>query len=295
MISNIMDYEKTQYEGAQYPFLFVAPKEIDNLIVNYGITLPEKGSSEKIKKNVAKGVWNRDVLVDFCSEEVVKKCILICLSQYRTSDKNDEESALGLYSKILQIPYEQRFSENGIQLIYQTLVKWNMNTRGAKLEDENPFIESLYNNKTEIDKLSDYTVIDFYNAARIKEIYEIVENLFKSLNLTKTSKFVTVSKTLHFLHPQLMVPMDRTYTANYFHNFSFPDVPREDKDQAKWNMEFHKALCKVYHNHKDLFDKISFETRFPVTKLLDDILIGFQLYRRFYCNQFDVSYIMCDK
>lgn len=153
-----------------------------------------------------------------------------------------------------------------------------MNSRGAKLQDEKIFYKAIMDNKSDIDRVKKFHLQDFCNENKTIEIGNITSNLFEKLELTKNSKFVTLSKTLHFLHPQLMIPMDRTYTANYFHDFRMPDIPSNLKKQSEWNLAFHKELCMVYLNHQELINTISIETKYPVTKLLDNMLIGFSMY-----------------
>ena len=269
-----------------------APEDIEGLIAKRHLQIPDISIREMRTKNVAKGIWNRDVQVDFQSTKVVERCIFMCLRNYRTDQWKQKGYEGKDYQSLMQTDYENRFTDAGLQNIYHTLVQWNMNTRGARLKEEKGFYKTIRANKSEIDKLKNYRLPGFCNDGNVSEIETIIQNLFENIDLTENSRFVTISKTLHFLHPQLMIPMDRAYTANYFHNYRMPDVPQKIEQQAKWNIAFHKELCSIYMKHKDLIDKISIETKYPITKLLDNLLIGFNMYRDLFIKQFNTPFII---
>lgn len=285
-----MDFDCIQ-EGRMEDALS-SPEKIETLIAQRHLQISDASIREMRTKNVAKGIWNRDILVDFQSPKVVERCIFMCLRYYRTDQWKQKGYEGKDYQSLMQTDYEKRFTNAGLQNIYHTLVQWNMNTRRARLKGEKEFYEMVRANKSEIDKLKNYRLSDLCNDNNVGKIETIIQNLFENLDLTVNSRFVTVSKTLHFLHPQLMIPMDRAYTANYFHNYRMPDVPQKIEQQAKWNIAFHKKLCSIYMKHKDMIDNISIETKYPITKLLDNLLIGFNLYRDLFIQQFNTSFII---
>lgn len=63
--------------------------------------------------------------------------------------------------------------------------------------------------------------IESINEADCKDLLEELKGLYDKLELTKPNKpkLVTFSKTMHFLLPDLIVPMDRKYTMQYFLNY----------------------------------------------------------------------------
>lgn len=284
-----MDFDCIQ-EGRMEDALS-SPEKIETLIAQRHLQISDASIREMRTKNVAKGIWNRDILVDFQSPKVVERCIFMCLRYYRTDQWKQKGYEGKDYQSLMQTKYDKRFTDIGLKNIYQTLVQWNMNTRGARLKEEKEFYKTIRANKPEIDKLKNFRFHDFCNDSNVSEIETIILNLFENLNLTINSRFVTISKTLHFLHPQLMIPMDRAYIANYFHNYRMPDVPQKIEQQAKWNIAFHKELCSIYKKHKELIDRISIETKYPVTKLLDNMLIGFSMYRDIFIKEFNISFI----
>lgn len=284
-----MDFDCIQ-EGRMEDALS-SPEKIETLIAQRHLQISDASIREMRTKNVAKGIWNRDILVDFQSPKVVERCIFMCLRYYRTNQWKQKGYVGNDYQSLMQTDYNNRFSDKGLDNIYQTLVQWNMNTRGAKLVKKDEFHKKILSNKPDLDKLKEFRFHDFCNESVANEIKTIIQKLFKELDLTENSRFVTISKTLHFLHPQLMVPMDRAYTANYFHNYRMPDIPKDIDGQARWNIAFHKELYSIYKEHKELIDRISIETKYPVTKLLDNMLIGFSMYRDIFIKEFNISFI----
>ena len=268
----------------------ISPQQAGELAKVYGINLPIL-TKQATRRNIDKDEWNRNLIEDFSSFEIIRRCVFFCLTSYRANDQLENKSG-GLYQKLLKTPYEELFSQTN--LIWETLAEWNMNSRGAQLTDQVTFNNSLLKMKPTIDELNEYQLIDFCNDIKTKQISKILLRLYKNLRLSKSNQFVTIAKTLHFFMPQVLIPLDRTYTVNYFSDYHGLDLPsnREYEKQVTWTISFHKQLAKLYNNHKDNFDELSMRTNLPVTKLLDDTLIGFAMYRRDYCQQFNVVYIM---
>lgn len=116
----------------------------------------------------------------------------------------------------------RKFEDRFIELIYVTLSAWNMNSRGAKLSDFEEFRGSIKTNKKHIMDLSGYRIEEI-REIEFENIIKILENLFNDLKLVGKNKndkekprLVTFSKTMHFLLPDLIVPIDRTYTLIFF-------------------------------------------------------------------------------
>jgi hypothetical protein len=168
------------------------------------------------------------------------------------------------------------FSDEYLELVYTTLIAWNMNGRGAKLSEINKFKETIRKNKQIIKDLEKYNLI---NLKEKELILEKLKTLFFNLDLTETkSKIVTFSKTLHFLLPELIVPIDRKYTLDFF--YSNKQIPT-DKNKMK-NCEkqfrifeelFNKfiEISEIYNLNKYL-DKIWHVTP---TKVIDNAIIGY--------------------
>lgn len=264
----------------------ITPAEANNLAEQSGICLPH-GENNMPHRQIKNDKWNRNLCEDFSNFETIRCCVLFCLANYRADDDKREKSTI-LYEEILKIPYESMFEDN-LQKVWDTLVAWNMNTRGAKLVPFDVFSKSLHDNKFILDELNQYSISNFCDKSSATKIKNLLINVYKKLKLSKSNPFVTTSKTLHFFLPQLFIPLDRTYTVSYFTNYSGTDLPPKEKteDLVTWAISFHKQLAELYLLYKDEFMELSIITKIPVTKLLDNMLIGFTMYRRYYCQQFN--------
>ncbi len=121
--------------------------------------------------------------------------------------------SLYFYSKTInrrrQTPKIEKFlkDEYNIELLYATLVSWDMNSRGAKMKDFSDFKSNIQSN---ID-----TFISLEKKSKnilttdLKDIQELLTSLYNGLSLMVTNqRLVSNSKLLHFLFPDLLMPMD---------------------------------------------------------------------------------------
>lgn len=266
---------------------WISPQDAQMLMKRQGIRLPDDSITSS-RRNINNDEWNRNLLDDFKNFDIVKRCIFFCLADYRVENEMSDDAGK-FYQKLMKFPYNTMFDFDHVKMVRNTLIKWNMNTRGAQLADEKDFIESVQTTKKVLDELNQYILPDFLNYNKQKEIEILLCKVYEKLNLSKSNPFVTTSKTLHFYMPQLFIPIDRTYTVNYFTNYKGVDLPdkKNKKDLVKWAMSFHRQLAKLYDLHIEEFNNLSIQTKIPITKLLDDMLIGFTMYRRCYCLKFD--------
>lgn len=161
-----------------------------------------------------------------------------------------------------------------LELIYVTLVSWNMNMRGAKMVDMDTFIESIQGRRKNISQLNDKE-LHLLSENEFERVLKLAKPLFMGLKVMKSkSKIVGVSKTLHFLLPRLFPPMDRKYTMNFFygHNNYFNDGNRESDSFSILLREFYKIIKKLDLNSKDV-NNVLWNTSVP--KLVDNAIIGY--------------------
>lgn len=177
------------------------------------------------------------------------------------------------------------FSEEYLELVYTTLIAWNMNGRGAKLNDFELFKKSIKENKSKIDLLKEYRLESLKNEDR-KKVLEIIKILFRELDLVGKSwtgkkiksKLVTFSKTLHFLLPNLIVPIDRRYTMNFFYgNINIPtnqDIKRNNEKQIEVFNELYEKFCEIakIYELKQFKDN---KWNLNIPKIIDNSIIGY--------------------
>lgn len=164
-----------------------------------------------------------------------------------------------------------------IDLIWATLDAWNMNSRSAKLADIEDFKKNLIDNTeaTEaIESLKKYSIEDLSEKNdKSKGIFEQLKTLFNMLKLTDTdTKLVTFSKTMHFLLPNLIVPIDRKYTLKFF-ELNINNAKDEEFDHFT-NIESTFGLFASEVNLDDFVSKNSKWCKYK-TKIIDNIIIGY--------------------
>ena len=204
-------------------------------------------------------------LAPFEEESVLKNCLDETKIQYRPYDPG-----FYLYNLLLKNDYKNKFDKEFIELVYVTLSAWNMNSRGAKLNDIEEFESSIIENRAIFDKIYDKTILDL----RSKEIEDCLYKLFNDLKLVASNKppLVTFSKTMHFFLPDLIVPIDRKYTLNYFYKRG--DIPKEKEKQFKIFFEV-EAIYSDFVNGHNLEKYIDNVWNRNVPKVLDNMVIGY--------------------
>ncbi len=168
------------------------------------------------------------------------------------------------------------FSDEYLELVYTTLISWNMNARGAKLSGITKFKETIKQNKETITKLESYKLGTLKDKDK-EEVIKSLRYLFFNLNLTETkSKLVTFSKTLHFLLPELVVPIDRRYTLEFFQT-QLPlskDQWETDKKQFQVFEELFDKFIEISKKY-DLSSYLDKVWHVVPTKVIDNAIIGF--------------------
>jgi len=200
----------------------------------------------------------------FCDDlGLLKRCISKTTSDYRSLDPG-----WYLYRKVMEYKGD-KFSEEFIELVYVTLSAWNMNTRGAKLSNFKAFLKSIIDNKRTFSLLAKEKLSSL---AKNEEIIENLRKLFYSLKLVDTKTIlVTFSKTLHFLLPDLVVPIDRSYTLKYFRGNT--DIPQKKELQFKRFVEIEKDFSE-FSNRAKLTRFLDKKWSPNIPKVCDNAVIG---------------------
>ncbi|MFZ4582667.1 MAG: hypothetical protein ACOYM7_08445 [Paludibacter sp.] len=192
------------------------------------------------------------------------------LVKYTANNYRPYDPAQFLYNLVIDFPNEKKFSNKFIELVYTTLISWNMNQRGAKLSDFDTFKQSLLEHENTI-KLLELNRID--KLADINDFQEILKSLFKNLQVVAIDKpkLVTFSKTLHFFLPNLLMPIDRTYTIKFFYNNT--NVPQSDDSQFDMYFDIFKqfiqlAMSYSFNNHIDN------KWNRNIPKIIDNVIIA---------------------
>lgn len=188
------------------------------------------------------------------------------MSAFKPESKS-EQYYLDLISKSSDVAAP---TEEYIRLLYDTLVYWKMNSRGAKLSPYERFKQSIIRNWQMILDLRGHSLCGSSDK-EFEELLKKLRELFDSLELTASGKpkLVTFSKTLHFMLPDLVVPMDNTYTLPFLFRSSQVDLRSFDPFEAALR-EFRSFSMA----HPELTAYLDRASNPNIPKILDNIIIG---------------------
>lgn len=187
---------------------------------------------------------------------------------------------LSFYRKIIELHRENDNLEkliaddSFIKLVHHTLSEWNMNQRGARLVSYNNFQRDvrLFNNSlSELYKFKLYDDIE----SMLNAICKILENIFLNIRIMDSRRrIIGVSKTLHFLLPDLIMPIDSKYTMPAFFGYN-----KYSSDPKKEFQIFKEIFIETYEIVEKLqlkqFDADGKQWNTSVPKLIDNAIIGF--------------------
>jgi len=160
-----------------------------------------------------------------------------------------------------------------IERLYAVLMSWGMNSRGAKLVPFGDFLASIKRNRQTIQRLSNLR-IEKVESFDSPVLLRPLNNLFRSLVIVPSGKprFVAFSKTMHFLCPNLIAPVDRKYTLTFFRNHQSA-LPTKEELQFELFikiMEDYRIFVRE-HELKGYLDK---RWNLSLPKVCDNIIIG---------------------
>ncbi len=162
--------------------------------------------------------------------------------------------------------------------VWSTLEKWNMNQRRAKLVSLDSLKQSILAHRLGLIKLYQYK-LHLITEDRINhEIKGLLKEVFFGLQVMKSKRrIVGVSKALHFLLPDLVMPIDGRYTMQFFYGYN--KCPNDMEVEFSTFMELFMKSYKVV-NRLDLtqndVNNEGWNTSVP--KLIDNAIIGLDKY-----------------
>jgi len=204
-------------------------------------------------------------LEEFDNVNLLEKTLAITEEKYRRYDPG-----WYLYRLISRYDDKDKYSHEFIELVYVTLSAWNMNSRGAKLNEFDMFKKSIINNKILLEYFTDKSINDVVNI----DIQNNLKELFFKLKLVYRNKplLVTFSKFLHFYFPKLIVPIDRTYTCKYFYGNT--SIPSKLEGQFEKFIQIEKEFSEFSKRHY-LKKYLTKDWNLCETKVMDNMIIGY--------------------
>ncbi len=165
------------------------------------------------------------------------------------------------------------FAEESLELIYVTLVAWGMRSRGASLSEFEKFKESVLENESSIKSLKGLR-IESISEGDCKDLLGELKSLFDKLELTKPDKpkLVTFSKAMHFLLPNLVVPMDRKYTMKYF--LDYTTFSGNNEKMFELYKSIYIEFVTFSREHPELSKFLNNDWNQTIPKIMDNLIIG---------------------
>jgi len=148
-----------------------------------------------------------------------------------------------------------------------------MNKRGAKLTSYDTFKKSLEYNKVCLVKLYEYKLHEI-NTNDIKTITDLLKQAFLNLRVMESKrKIVGVSKALHFLLPDLIMPIDNKYTMTAYYGYNkYSNNPEQEFNIFK--EIFNKTIEISNRLQLTSTDVDGHQWNTSVPKLIDNAIIG---------------------
>jgi len=156
------------------------------------------------------------------------------------------------------------------ELVYATLCAFNMNQRAAKLVRLEDFKEKVKKLEGGLIALS-RKHLALLNDEEFEKTQGAIHQLFKQLNVMRgASQLVGLSKTLHFLLPNLVMPIDRKYTLNFFYGTNVYEKERE----REWRL--FEQILRYFHKIAQQIKSYDIsQEKDPIPKIIDKAIIGF--------------------
>jgi len=158
--------------------------------------------------------------------------------------------------------------------LYATLASWGMHRMGpgnTKLVDIEDIKESIKISIPSIEMLWDKSLL-CSDISTINDIINILWNIISSMNVSVAEvKIVACSKTLHHILPDLVPPIDRSYTYNFIYNRTMLSIDEK---------EAFKEICSVMHeigakNKNYIMRWVGKGFNTSPTKVIDNAIMGF--------------------
>jgi len=167
---------------------------------------------------------------------------------------------------------------NFLELVYAALATWGMDRMGGKprLVSFEEFKQSVLDNLALLQDLCKYK-LHRLNQEELHQVKAKLITLFENLNVMdlriSKSRLVGVSKALHHLLPDLVMPIDRTYTLVFFYNYKIYNTKKEKQIFEEIFDDTYRICKKLDLNENDLKPERKWDTSIP--KLIDNAIIGF--------------------
>lgn len=164
-------------------------------------------------------------------------------------------------------PLNELFDDRGdryVELIYATLASWNMNSRAARMKYFDQFKSSILDSRSDFLDLSEQA-LDTLTEEEFTDIKSDLVKIYSKLDLMNSGgRLVANSKTMHFILPDLVMPIDRENTLKFFFGYT-----TESETMFPKILECSYRVTRKL-NLRKLLDK---EWNLNITKVIDNAII----------------------
>lgn len=211
--------------------------------------------------------------------EELSRSFQSCLQAF---DRADTFSGPSLYfhAKAIGYLHSCRSSVEAVQTdeffdwVYATLASWGMHRMGpgkTKLRELPEIRDSVRAHLAQIRELQDIRLVDVPQpelGALSRQLWHLVDQLKVSV---AEAKIVANTKVLHHVLPELLPPIDRSYTFNFFYNRTMLTIPEGEAFR-----EMFLRLHRVITANRDIVRSlVGSGWNTSETKVLDNALVGF--------------------
>jgi hypothetical protein len=208
------------------------------------------------------------------SRKLFFQCVDICNNKYRHGDDLGFYRELIAQHRIIADLNKLIASDAFLQKLYATLEKWDMNKRGARLVDLPTMRDSIRSYREDLCKLYKYR-LQMLSEKDIQKVQQQLKVLFCGLKIMATKRrIVGVSKALHFLLPDLALPIDSSNTMLAFYGYNRYEVG-EKKESKTYSDIFEKSYKIAKQLNLTESDVNDCGWSCSVPKLIDNAIIGF--------------------
>ena len=159
-------------------------------------------------------------------------------------------------------------------LAYRTLEDWNMNQRGARLAPLADLRNSILQRAPELSQMKSHR-LELLDSDAVQGVLSKLKPLFFDLKVMQTQgRMVGVSKTLHFLLPNLVMPIDRRNILHLLY-LGAPYSSNPEIEFRHFEEIFGESsqLCQKLSLCRTDVDNLGWNTSIP--KMIDNALIAF--------------------
>lgn len=210
--------------------------------------------------------------------ENFQKFLAIFNEAYAKLGVSKEQSYGRLIMKYNNTPSYLRLFANSeyIRLAYDALKEFKMDQRRARLVPYSQFASSLASQKLRLHGLSRYKMEELTSdTMSVSNLFSEFQVLFKQLNVMASgSKLVGVSKALHFMLPNLVMPVDGDSVLKFCYGSNYVP-PSFDAQFERFKEVFQRYADLTRHLRLKVSNADGNWWNISVPKRIDNAIAGF--------------------